>query len=145
METLLKLGYNQLAGEWVKTEIPTAYGVHFNYEKIKTTPDCPAIYIWVANGKLIYVGETGVGVNKRLRKHRESFRSDHANGKTGRKNQQILLDTGAERIQVYYATSPLFYNSIVPSEYILSDMNKGTRMIEESLIIRHFKPIINQQ
>jgi hypothetical protein len=62
---------------------------------------------------------------------------------------EVVIGCGASRIQVYFTTTPSFFNSIVRLEMRLHDtflgMNKPTRLCEESSIVTYLKPIINRQ
>ncbi len=66
IQDLFRLGY-RLAGALVRE----SNGL-FDYKPLMhflNEPSLPACYLWIADGRLLYVGETGLGAHRRLLQH----------------------------------------------------------------------------
>ncbi len=92
----------------------------------------------MANGVLLYVGETGLGIQARMREHKNTLNIRDNHKKT------CLINIETSRIDVYASRVPAFYNFITQPEYRLHVMeDRRTRLLEESAIIRFFHPCFN--
>jgi hypothetical protein len=154
-QNLICLGY-ALAGELLKNDHSDSNGNIWKYIKSPCESDLsfliesPVCYFWVAGDKLIYVGETGKGITQRTNTHARTIYNPRPGHVWSERLSETVIGCGASRIQVYCATSPLFFNSIVRPELRLYDttamgMNKPTRLCEESTIVQYLKPVFNKQ
>ncbi len=139
-----EMGSYELVGHWVRyncsSNMSEVIFCYFEYEFLSTIPDNDTsyTYIWVANGVLLYVGETGVGIMHRSKEHK------YALNKIDSKKRTLLVNIDTSRIDVYASRVPAFYNFITQPEYRLHVMeDKRTRLLEESALIRFFHPCLN--
>jgi hypothetical protein len=111
----------------------------------RTINDQPATYFWVGNQKLMYVGETGLGIRTRMSNHIHGINVKYQNVEWIDNMRKKLMKSKATSIKVYYALMPYWYNMVARPEFKLCDLaTKANRLIEESLLIKIFKPIINK-
>ncbi len=114
----------------------------FDYEPLIAGTDYePACYLWIAAGKLLYVGETGLGVGNRTIQHKGDLnakKKDSWKNKTSNSKKLVELKVTSRCIHVYYdARFPLFFNCIARPEFTLCDLgSKYRRLLEESTFTR---------
>jgi hypothetical protein len=147
LQDVISLGYH-LAGELVKVKVADL-SYTYEYQPVGNQDsysyDQPATYFWVANQKLMYVGETGLGIRTRMAKHRHGINFQYQYVKWYDNMRKKLIRYKATSIKVYYALMPYWYNFVARPEFKLCDLaKKANRLIEESLLVKFFKPIINK-
>jgi hypothetical protein len=104
----------------------------------------PACYLWIADGRLLYVGETGQGVHTRLLKHEYDLALAHPKNKWLINRIKKIDELQVRYIYVFYTCYPVFYNSIVRPEFTLCDLAmKRRRLLEESAVVNYFQPCLN--
>jgi hypothetical protein len=91
----------------------------------------------------MYVGQTGDDLHIRMSHHLRDAKKPRT--KPDAKKQIMFGNPNNRQVQVYCASLPLFYNSIVRPEFNLHTFDKTERLLEESAMVHFFKPVINSK
>jgi hypothetical protein len=122
-------------------------GFRWVYEDLKDSHSLlnqkPACYCWELHDHILYVGETGRNVPRRMADHLK----DAANPKHPyhwRKWSLLYDNPYTTRVRVYVANKPLFYNSLCVEEFrLFSQATASARRLEEAAVVQFFSPLIN--
>tara|TARA_B110001452_G_C15082780_1_gene377761 strand:+ start:150 stop:620 length:471 start_codon:yes stop_codon:yes gene_type:complete len=110
----------------------------------------PLVYIWIANGKIIYVGVSSKSVKIRMSGHESGFRG---RSQSGVERQASILALNQNRVDVFVAFNSFFFNYLMEIKNtmiseLLSPLDNDKNLAmkrEENLIIALLNPELNKR